>query len=696
MVMDTDKSTLTYSPYSEDQQEKPQFSGKDDKYFAEREATDVAGVLMEKASGYYEKLESNDYLTTTRNMWRFYHGYFNGADHEITFTGEQGELVDLPVNHFRNLARHMHTIITSNRPVMEARAVNTDYKSLAQTHLANGILDYYMREKGLEEAINRATEMAIVMGTGYIKMEWNATSGEAYDVDPETEEINFEGEIEFTTPSGLDVIIDGSKETWDENNEWVMVRSFQNKYNLAAKYPELAADIKGLETKNAHHMRSITLFSNDDTDDIPVYEFYHKKSEVLPEGRYIQFLSPDIILIDAPMPYANIPIYRIVPSEILGTPYGYTPMFDVYPLQEAINTLYSSILSNQVAFAVQNVYVERGADITISSLEGGLNLVEGNSKPEPLNLTQTPQEVFSMLQNLIQEMETLTGINSVTRGNPEYSLKSGTAMALVQSMSLQFMSGFQRNYVRLVEDTGTGLINILKDYASTPKLVALVGRNNRPLLKEFTGDMIGNINRVIVDVGNPLARTIAGRVQMAEQLAQMKLLRNPAQYFQVMNTGRLDATFEGEMSELLYIKQENEEMLNGEAPEAVFLDRHSMHIQEHKAVMADPELRKDPQLMENVARHIQQHIDLLRNTDPDVLQIIGEQPLNPPMAAGAPGLPPGPMQDQGAVEGSPNEAILAAQNPMAMPEAQGAVLPDMPAPPAPFEGAPVMPEDMLQ
>tara|TARA_R110000803_G_scaffold187128_6_gene249507 strand:- start:1333 stop:3402 length:2070 start_codon:yes stop_codon:yes gene_type:complete len=658
-------------------------------YFAEREPEELTEILLKKAFTFYNKLESNDYLTTVRNMWRFYHGFFSGADHEVSFTGEQGELVDLPVNHFRNLASHMHNIITGNRPVMEARAINTDYKSLAQTHLANGILDYYMREKGLEEAINKSAEQAIVLGTGYVKQEWNATAGEAYDADPETGEINFEGEIEFSTPSLLDVIVDGTKETWDENNEWVMVRSFANKYNLAAKYPEQGDEIKALDTKSDDTMRSLTAFSNDETDDVAVYEFYHKKSEAVPEGRYLQFLSTDIVLIDAPMPYKRIPIYRIVPSEMLGTPYGYTPMFDVYPLQEAVNALYSSILTNQMAFAVQNVFVLRGSDITINSLEGGLNLIEGNSKPEPLNLTQTPQEVFTTLQNLIQEMETLTGINSVTRGNPEYSLKSGTAMALVQSMSLQFMSGLQRNYVRLIEDVGTGLIDILKDYASTPKLVALVGRNNRPLLKEFTGDQIANINRVIVDVGNPLSRTIAGRVQMAEQLAQMKLLRNPAQYFQVMNTGRLDATFEGEMSELLYIKQENEELLNGTLPQAVFLDRHSMHIQEHKAVMADPELRSNPELMENVAKHIQEHIELLRNTDPDVLQIIGEQPLNPQGMQGAGGLPPGPMQNQEDIQGSPNEAVMAAsQAGPAMPETQGAMMPGMPGSP---EGAPEVP-----
>ena len=131
--------------------------------------------------------------------------------------------------------------------------------------------------------------------------------------------------------------------------------------------------------------------------------------------------------------------------------------------------------------------------------------------------TSTPPEVFNFLNMLIQSAETISGVNSVTRGNPEASLKSGTALALVQSMSLQYISGLQQSYVKLIEDTGTAIIQILKDFATTPKVIALVGKNNRPLLKEFTGEQISSINRVVVDVGNPLSRTIAGRVQMAEQ-----------------------------------------------------------------------------------------------------------------------------------------------------------------------------------
>lgn len=669
----------------------------DDTYFAAKDAKDAASVILGKADSFFDILESNSYLSKLKDMWRAYHGSYSNyldSSHKINFTGEQGELVQVPINHFRNIAQHIYVMITTNRPVMEARAVNTDYKSYAQTILANGILDYYMREKKLEDAIKKATELSIVLGSGYIKLAWNATAGEIYDTDPDTGEAIREGELEFSTLTPFDVVIDGSKENWD--NDWILVRSFKNRYDLMAKYPDLSDKIRGIRSKTDASIYKLVLSSNDETDDIPVYEFFHRQTESMPEGRYLLFLDSDCILLDTKMPYRVIPVFRIAPNEILGTPYGYTPMFDIFPIQEGINSLYSTIMSNQNAFGVQNIFVPRGADITVSNLQGGLNVIEANAEPKPLNLTETPAEIFKFLEMLVQAAETISGISSVTRGNPEASLKSGTALALVQSQSLQFISGLAQSYVKLIEDVGTAVIQILKDFANTPKVVALVGKNNRPLLKEFTGEKISAINRVVVDMGNPLARTVAGRVQMAEQMLQMQIIKNPQQYFQVINTGRLENMFEGEMDELLLIKKENEQLLEGINPLISPLDKHSMHIMEHRSVLSDPDLRNDPNLVKTVMDHIEGHKMALQQVDPSLLQMIGEQPLVPPQ-------PPMPPQGGAAPGNSPMPDIMTpesqqmniqGQGPQ-VPGGQNVSLPNMPQIPADALANPALQQEQM-
>lgn len=658
-------------------------------YFAARDSEQTAAAALEKAKTWYSQIKSNNYITKMANMYRFYYGNFNKGmqeDHVISFTGEEGELVSVPVNMFRNLARHVVNIITANRPTLEAKAINTDYKSLSQTYLANGILDYYMREKNLESIVYDAVEMATVLGSSYIDMEWNATSGESHDFDPETGEHSFEGEMEFTLYDPFSVVVDGTKENF-YSQEWVLVRTWQNRHNLAAKYPELREKILALPTKNEIYNYKLQVFSNDNTDDIPVFKFYHKKTEAMPEGRYMLFVSSDIVLLDVPLPYRSIPLYKLSPANIMGTPYGYSDMFDVYPIQEAINSTYSTILTNQNAFGVQNLFVKRGADLVHQALPGGLNVVEGNEKPEALQLTATPKEVFEFARELNQLGETQSGINSVTRGNPEASLRSGNSLALVQSMSLQFQNNFQRNYVKFLEDIGTNLIEILKDFATTPKLITIVGRNKRSMMKEFTGDMISDVKRVVVDVGNPLAKTIAGRVEIANNLANMKLIRTPEEYFMVMETGRVDVLYEADMQDIFLIKRENEDLLEGKTVMADTLDRHSLHIQEHRSVISDPDLRANPELTAKVRAHIQEHIDMLRTVNPDLLMLIKEQPLNPQQMAGAPVLPPGPMNPgapgvnmgpQSATMGSNMDELMnagllgAQQNPeAAMPSQPG-------------------------
>lgn len=663
-------------------------------YFASMEPEKTAQILLDKANSWFNQLEANGYLEKLRIMWASYHGvYFDSwsDSHSITFSGEQGELTNIAVNHLRNLAQHMLVMVTATRPSLQARAVNTDHKSMVQARLANGLLDYYMREKRLEDYIKDAVESAIVYGSGYIKMEWNATVGEVYDYiqseDGMDEEIR-EGEVQFSNLSPFDVVFDPNRE--DDKHNWVLVRSFKNRHDIIAKYPEYEDKILMLQTKadiDSYGM-GVNMFS--DTDEIPIYELYHKKTESLPEGRYLLFLSGDIALLDSPLPYRDIPVYKISPSRILGTPFGYTPLFDILPIQDAINSLYSTILTNQSTFGVQNILSHRGSDISMSSISGGLNIIEGNfsnGKPEALNLTNTPREIFDFLQMLESVAETISGVNSVARGNPESNLKSGNAMALVQSMSLQFMSGLQQSYVKMIEDVGTGLINMLKDFANTPRIAAIAGIRNRTSMKEFTGEDLSNVNRVIVDIGNPLSKSTAGRVEMAEQLLQMGVIKTAEHYFSVLNTGNLEAMTEDTQSELDLIRAENEALLSNTEVIAVATDQHTIHIKEHKAVLADPDLRKDPELLRRTLAHIQEHITLLRETDPDLLNIIQEQPLGP--AGGSPANQNPNMPPDASMQGQAPQMMEAPSA-----EAPAGPLPSPARPPGEFSGLPVLAEEV--
>lgn len=692
------------------------------KYFAADEAEYLIPFLQNRSKTWFDSLAQINYLDKLRRSWLAYYGVYYDDSHAITYGGETGELVNFPVNHYRNIATHILNMVTSTRPAFQAKAINTDSKSSIQVTLANGLLEYYMRQARLEDYLKKATEFAVVMGSGYIKMDWNATAGDIYDyIEPEYEtKINEqtgeeelvldengepvaksegypirEGDVEFTVLSPFDVVFDSTKE--DGKHDWQLCRSFKNKFDLAAKYPEFQESIVALKTKSDIQKSRITLSPYDETVDVPVYEFYHRPSEALPKGRYVIYLSEDVVLYDGILPYRNLPIFRISFSDILGTPYGYTPLFDLLPVQDMVNSLYSTIATNQTAFGIQLVGAERDSGITPSQLTSGLTLLEinpGSKMPEPINLTRTPAEIFNFVQSLEKVMETLSGISSVVRGNPEASLRTGNALALVLSQSVQFASGLQQQYIKLIEDVGTNLIRLLQDFAEVPRIAHISGLSSASYMREFTRENISSINRVIVDAGNALASTPAGRLEIATQLINMGLIKSPEQFMSVLTTGKLENLTENENKELILIRQEKERMIDGSVPVmAVLTDDHNLHIREHRAALADVEIRQDPEVVQRVLDHIQEHFNILSN--PEVAQILmslGQQPIQ--MAPPPPPMPPNISQQEADAAGAlMTNSEAQTLNPAA--SAENMRNAQMPSPPAPFEGAPMTPEQNM-
>lgn len=677
------------------------------KYFATLPTEEIASDLVSRVSSWYDYIRISGQFGRMRRSYNTYYGYGSqgiGSSSEVTQGGEQGELSLVKVNHFRNLIQHILVMTVQNRPAMEARAVNTDYRSLAQTVLANGILDYYMREKKLERILKTATEIALIFGEGYIRLEWDATSGEEYTVDTGDEptdemvansdlsqpqevrqpQIVYSGDLKYSALNPIDVIKDLYVQ--DPNDQdWIIVRHFKNKYDLSAKYPDLEDEIVSIDISGDDILAfDFTTQMAVETDLIPIYEFYHRKSDAVPDGRLVVFLNDSTVLFDGPLPYQGIPVYRIAPGDFIGTAHGYSPAFDLLGLQESLDALYSTVITNQSTFGVQNIMIMKGHNIAYTQLSGGMNLIEYDNehgKPEPLNLTYTPPEIFNFINKLEQTMETLSGVNSVARGNPEANLRSGNALALIQSMAIQFNSGLQQSYAQLLEDVGTSTIKTLQQFAHIPRLAMITGKSTRPFLREFKSSDIADVDRIVVDVGNPLAKTIAGKMEIADNLLQMGQI-NARQYISIIKTGNLDVLLEDDFDELMNIKDENEALSEGKSDEviAIATDNHSTHIKMHKAVL-NLAARKDKRISGAVLDHINEHLNLLRNTDPGLLMLLGEQPLPPPQPQGGPADAASMMGMGGPQEAPPTPGAqgnaAAAMNPT-NPSAQVPGLPSMP------------------
>jgi hypothetical protein len=142
-------------------------------------------------------------------------------------------------------------------------------------------------------------------------------------------------------------------------------------------------------------------------------------------------------------------------------------------------------------------------------------------------------------------------------------------------------------------------------------------------------------------MGNPLQRTTAGRVQVAQDMLEKGMLKTPEEYLMVVETGRLEPLIENERNELLLIRAENEKIMQGENPPVMVTDNHPLHIKSHCAVTASPDMRSDPNVITAQTNHMQMHIDQMRTADPDLLAVLGIQSLAPaPAPVGSSEIPP--------------------------------------------------------
>lgn len=693
-------------------------------YFATAKHSSIGERLISKVQDYDNDKSAAHLSSVIHDAYLYYNGFdpdgFHGTS-AIHRAGEQGELAAFRVNHARALVNALKNLITGQKIIWRPKAASFSAEAVREVELASNVLEYYWTEAQVSQYCDQAVEQAIALTEGYVFAPWDPTAGEIVGEDPEKPgRFVTSGDVRFYSVPWWDVIRDPRKPSWQQL-DWVIVRLYHNRYDLAAQHADVPPK-KGerslperiLDTPADHRKPKArsTKSERDDGDDVAVYYFFHRRSAVLPKGREVVFLADGTVLKDTTLEYEIIPLHRVTPCELIGTPYGYSPFIEVMGIQELIDSLSSAIATNQTTFAVQNIIAEAGTQLPVDQLPGGLNVIYkpvGGEGPKALQLTSSPKEVFDFLETLKADQTRLFGLNDVVMGEAPSGEMSGAGMALLSQQALQQSSTLQASYLRMVQSLGSGLLATLKKKCWHPRKLDIVGKQNSFLVKppeEYTGENLGKISKVLVEIGNPMEQTPTGRFEIGQQMQQLGVKFDINQVQQLLTTGRIDPLTRRLQSELLNILSENEAIADGTVPDAMLHDDHLLHGREHAVPVSNPEARKDPAVLDAHMKHMHMHYELyfgvpagqyvpgpngkpaFQALDPmyreRMLILMGQQ-LPPPMMPprGAPGMPvPGPGMgppDPGAAPppGPPPEAP-----PGAVPAGpQDAEMPNMPTNP---------------
>lgn len=589
-----------------------------------------------------------------RQTWiRNYLAYYSPAiaptswDTSMIFEGAQGELVRFYTPKARMLIQQKVTLVTKQRLAALCIAETKGTDIIQDIKLGNAVMDQIIQDERLDIKGRELCEGGLVCGAWFTETNWNTAKGKPY-TRGENGSIIYTGGIEITLKSVFDVFYDVTISDWDDQDV-VETRTPMNRWNLIAQHPELEAEILALpsvsEAKGQNSWFNKT--GGNDDDLIYVYKAYAKISPALPMGRMIIYGAGDCVFYDDENIYEDIPVEPFMPEKVLGVGFGYPQLTSLLAAQEMYDNSLSAIATNQAQFAVQSVTVPRGSNINVNELNGMRFVsftpqnVPGGGKPEPLQLTQSSPETFKFSELLSKDMQELSMMNSALSGAPPPGVTSGVAIATLSANGMEFVNGVAVSYVICWEKTLGHAVNCYKKFAQLPQSVAMKGKNNQVMLRDFKGSDIKCISGVKIQLQNPLMQTIAGRLEIAEKLMQMPREVWPM-YVSILEGEPLREVYKGDLSQQDLIYMENEMLGQGQGVPVLASDDHGAHAKEHSGLLNDPAVRMNGKAIQVILDHILEHEDKAKNTDPFFMAMIrtGKVPELPPEQPPGMGGPP--------------------------------------------------------
>jgi len=379
----------------------------------------------------------------------------------------------------------------------------------------------------------------------------------------------------------------------------------------------------------------------DDSDYTHKYIFYHSRTPAIPDGKWIEICGNQVLRYGG-LHYSDMPLVKLPGGTVTDTCFADSPAIDLLGTQQAMNALFSGVITNGLNNAVQMIW-SPDPNLSVTTLDDGQKHICSSVKPEGINLTGTSGDTYKLIDMLMNHEQLLSGINDVARGNPSANLKSGVSLALVLAQAIQYVSVIQKNYARCAGEVGTILINNLKQFGPEELIGYITGETRKGYIKTYKKQDIMDIDRVTCDLGSPLMQTMGGRMEFAQEWTAKGIMTNPKQIEAFLRSGEIDSMTEDSFNDALLIREENELIKRGKNPPVLLLDNHSEHIVNHKKVFSSPESREDKNIVNAGMDHIQEHIDMMKQVSPDLAAVIAGQPLPPPMPGpGGPG--PGPQQ----------------------------------------------------
>jgi len=455
------------------------------------------------------------------------------------------------INHLADFVTQWVSRLTRYRPAVAIYPARSPQEDADDAKISKDVLDYIWYEQRIDEKNQEFARQMKIFGEAYMWILWNPQKG---DIHPDFQRAQSAGQkvpivddlgIPVTNKDGdpmfmdkaprigdVDYIVEAPWHIFDQpcrnrrDIDWSIRWYLQDIEYLKAKYPDRADEIKE-DTEPDHLYTGYRLDMARMKNQVVVYELYHRSHEFMDKGRFIK-RTKGVILENTDLPYEHgkIPYLYMADIDVPDQIRGQSFFQQLFPLQHQVNAVASLIFKSLVLFAHPKFVIQDGScDIQQLLNESTVVSYSGGVPPNLLAQNSISQELFTWKDSLVQEMEKLSGIFTMSRGEAPSGVRAAKALRVLEEQEDKraYITAIKYNNIALVENARMTLSTAGTFYEDADqRVIQIVGRDNEYKIRQFE---VANLTKPFhfrIENTTALSQSPAARIDEINEIMQVR------------------------------------------------------------------------------------------------------------------------------------------------------------------------------
>ena len=505
----------------------------------------------------------------------------------------------LVVNHLYDLTEQRASRLTKFKPAVTILPTNDEFEDKQSAKVAELFWNHIKYVQQLDKKTVDIVKNSLIAGEGYLFIEWDPECGEEHPISERLREGTEEDTVQIPMKDGTTKTIQGPVKVGDVTYEvfHAFQMLFQKKtsyekadycFRVESKdidevkidYPEKADDIK----EDKDH----TIFDMTKLQDVKapnatvVYTFYHKHHKAFPKGRLIKFTQTAILENrDLPYSHGDFPFERLPDIEIPAEQHARSFYINTRHLAAQVNNLTTVMVRNQKLTGHPKWMVPRGS-VKLDQLNNDISIVQftGPTPPILAQANPTGTELFKIRQDLKEDLQQISGVFGVSRGEPPPGIKAGVALQFLNEQENERQNSNIANYNEFVKRVAIKTVKTAADFyrESDKRTMRVLGKDNQWRVKFLDPRHLAKAFDIRIQNSSALPESKAARTQTIIDLkdAFPELLPNET-VADLLDLGQTNKFFDEVTASVRTAQWENEELSQGRKHEPKEWEYHIQH-----------------------------------------------------------------------------------------------------------------------